>query len=138
MKTIHKSNKDFVFLIDIETLNDTHRRVHDFNDFSIKIYTNDIDEYIECWYVSGGTGTYHNIIPQTDEKGREHDFCVVNASELETLEDGVMKLHIEYKLKSDYHDDNYYNDCYDIETDYVLVTKRYDHSSCQKNCLIDD
>ena len=130
MKTIHKDNQDFVFALDITTFHDKHNRVKDFNNISIKIYTNDVDEYIEATYTAIG-GIYDNIIPQDD-----YDFIIINAADLKTLEDGIMKLHIEYQLKSNYHDDGKFNDCFDVETEFYLKEKRY--TGNLKNCLIDD
>jgi len=137
MIKIHKDNQDFIFQIEIETTDhDTHEtvinRVHDFHEFIIKVYTNDIDDYIEASYQGIGTGIYQNIVEQDD-----HDFLIIQSQDLATLEDGILKFHVEYAISSTYFDDGYYNECYDIETGFMLVSKRYDNSECPI-CLIED
>jgi len=138
MIKLHKNNQDLVFQLVIETTDhDTRQviqnRVKDFHSFVIKVFTNDLDDFIEASYIAA-TGIYHNIVEQGD-----NDFLIINSSDLATLEDGIMKLYIEYKISSPHFDDGFYNGCHDIETGFMLVYKRYDNSICTTPCnLIDD
>jgi len=138
MIKLHKNNQDLVFQLVIETTDhDTHQviqnRVKDFHSFVIKVFTNDLDDFIEASYIAA-TSIYHNIVEQGD-----NDFLIINSSDLETLDDGMLKLHIEYKISSLYFNDDNYKGCYDIETGLMLVDKRYDNSTCPLPCnLIDD
>ena len=135
---IHKNNRDFVFWLDIQSFAKEYTRVHQFNEFHVKIYTNDIDQYIEAYYKAIGTGQYKNIVPQADTEGNERDFILINAQDLSTLDDGMLKLHIEFRMSTIHFEDHYYNECYDIETQYKLIDKRYSQSHCTACQLIDD
>jgi hypothetical protein len=130
MNIIHKNNQDFVFLLNIVTYNSQLSRVHDFKEFKVKIYTNDINEYVEASYRAYGEGLYNNIIEQNNM-----DFIIINSNDLNTLDDGVMKLHIDYTISSGYYVDGTYDGSYDIETNYILRSKIYDQSKCR---LIED
>jgi len=134
MIRVHKANQDFVFALDIRTYKDTQSRVSDFHKFVIKVYTTNVIDFIEASYEAVGTGNYINIIPQDD-----YDFLIINSNDLETLEDGNIKLHIEYEISANDWDDGQYNGCYDVETGFYLMDEKYNNTDCPQGCnLIDD
>jgi hypothetical protein len=135
MKKVYKEDNDFVFHLRIN-INDFTEFAHvrQFKSFRVKIYTNDVDEYAEAYYLARGAGIYHNIVVQNDE-----DFVIVNAQDLSKLENGTMKIHIEFTCGSPYFSDYQYNETYDIETDYYLTDAVYNQSNCKHCCkLIND
>jgi hypothetical protein len=128
---IYKHTQDLIFAIEFYTYK-AMARVTDFHEVIIKIYTTDIDDYVEASYKSLGN-IYHNIVPQGD-----HDFIVINSEDLTPLDDGVLKMHIIFNMRTDYLEDRTYDESYDIETGFYLVNKRYDKSECKKCILIED
>jgi len=137
MKKIYKGGNDFAFALQIITSDEDFKprltRIRKFREVNIKVYTNDIDEYILASYKSAGSGTWANIIEQKD-----YDFLILNRNDLNKLGNGVLKIQIDYKLGSGIFDTNTYMETYNFETEYYLYDKLYDSSNCPSCRLIND
>lgn len=137
MKKIYKRGNDFVLALQMITSDIDENlqltRATQFREINIRVYTNDIDEYILAHYDSAGQGTWINIVEQED-----FDFIILSKEELAKLEDGIMKIRIDYRLGSAHFNSNTYTETHDFETEYYLFDKIYDSSECNKCKLIND
>lgn len=138
MRKIYKRGNDFVFAIqmltsDADNGNLLLSRVRKFREVNIKIYTNDIDEFVTASYNSAGSGTWTNIVEQ-----EHYDFVIINRSDLEKLEDGILKIQIDFQLGALDFKDKTYMETYNIETEYYLFDKLYNSSDCPSCKLINN
>lgn len=101
MKTLIKGS-DLILNIKIDDMNNIPVRIGDTNYFSIKIYTQNEDNYIEASYENG---TYKNIVVQPTI-----DQIYIESSDLEALENGPLCYTYEFAIANEHFEDNLYNE----------------------------
>lgn len=127
MLTKVKTNNDIVYQLDIYINKNTEKvRVKDFNYFEVKFFTTNSDNSIVCSYTSIGE-IYDGIIEQVDA-----DFAILNASQLQQLENGLLKYEIHFQLASGEFDDNFYDYSEFRDTDIYLQTLNLGLNECKE------
>ena len=91
---IQKINKgsDLLIALDLKDMNDVPYRVSDLNQFIIRFFTSNPDNYIEASYIDG---VCNSITIKEDG-----DYVSLNASDLIKLDSGI--LNYTYSIKSLY------------------------------------
>lgn len=137
MISVLKDYNDLVYQLDISVNKNNYNiwndcnckskmkaaRVSNFYYFEVTFYTDDIGKGIICSY---DNGVYDNIIPDDDQNT---DFAIINLEDLKTLNNGLLKYKIYFKMLSDKFSDGFF-DYSEFNNTNIYLT---DNNNCNDN-----
>lgn len=90
-------------------------RINKTNEFIIKFFTTDPEVYVEASY---SAGEYTGII-----EGEEYDYVVINSTDLDKLEDGLLNYVYNIRFANIDFEDGFYDEVVKGETNLFLKSK---------------
>lgn len=111
MKTIYKGS-DLIFDILLTDKKGIPFRVKDTAEFILEFFTDDCCRPIQCSYKDGN---YEGLIEE-----KRIDKVVINSSDLDKLDSGLLQYAYKYKFPSNLFNDNYYDETGIGSTDFYL------------------
>lgn len=103
---------DLLIAIGLKDVNGDSYRVIDLNEFKIKFYTLNPDNYVEATFEGN---LYTNIIADEDA-----DYAVLNSDEIEKLEDGVINYIYSIRAVNADFKDGFYDEVVRGQTNLYL------------------
>lgn len=111
---IQKINKgsDLLIALDLKDMNDVPYRVSDLNQFIIRFFTSNPDNYIEASYIDG---VCNSITIKEDG-----DYVSLNASDLIKLDSGILNYTYSIRIQDSSFTDGYYDEVIKGQTELYI------------------
>lgn len=111
---IQKINKgsDLLIALDLKDMNDVPYRVSDLNQFIIRFFTSNPDNYIEASYIDG---VCNSITIKEDG-----DYVSLNASDLIKLDSGILNYTYSIRIQDSSFVDGYYDEVIKGQTELYI------------------
>lgn len=111
---IQKINKgsDLLIVLDLKDMNDVPYRVSDLNQFIIRFFTSNQDNYIEASYIDG---VCNSITIKEDG-----DYVSLNASDLIKLDSGILNYTYSIRIQDSSFADGYYDEVIKGQTELYI------------------
>lgn len=111
---IQKINKgsDVSLVLNLKDAEGNPFRISDLNEFSMRFHTKDPSNYIEVSYENE---TYNGITAKDDA-----DYISLNSSDLDKLEDGILKYEYSIRIPDASFNDGYYNEIVKGQTELYI------------------
>lgn len=117
MKMVQKIYKgsDVLIQLGLKDADGNPYRINSLTSFTIRFFTTDPETYIESCYQNG---EYVGILNEEDA-----DYIIINASDLESLEEGIMHYTYSIRAVNTDFDDGFYDEAITGESNLYLKSE---------------